>query len=170
MMKKISLVASLACTLFASSSALAVSNYEYSCSSRLETRVISIEYSNSDSETPCQVFYAKNGTKKMVWQANQQAGYCESKAQAFVNKQIGWGFDCGLATVSAPIETASNSLPIEVQPESIEAEIQSESIVTEIQAETIVTDIQAETLVTEIQPVELEEDATEAKPESITAE
>lgn len=107
MMKKITLLASVACALFASSNALAVNNYEYTCSSRLETRVISVEYENTDSQTPCQVFYAKNGTKKMVWQASQQTGYCENKAQAFVDKQIGWGFACGAPIVSAPVAQAT---------------------------------------------------------------
>ena len=92
---------SITCALLASSSLYAASNYSYTCSSRNETRVISVEYTNAESQTPCQVFYAKNtNPKKMLWQASKQAGYCEDKAQDFVNKQIGWGFDCGAMVLS----------------------------------------------------------------------
>lgn len=112
-MKKITLIAPIALALLASSNVFAANNYDYTCSSRTEIRLISVEYDNVDSQTPCQVFYSKNGIKKMLWQANQQAGYCESKALEFVNKQINWGFDCQEIDYSAPAEAVIENVAVE---------------------------------------------------------
>ena len=46
------------------------------------------------SELPCEVQYTKDGATSVLWQASNEAGYCEQKAADFVEKQRGWGFEC----------------------------------------------------------------------------
>ena len=54
-------------------------------------RVISVVYQDPSSKVPCEVQYQKQGELTTLWRATAQTGYCEEKAQGFVQKQIGWG-------------------------------------------------------------------------------
>ena len=57
---------------------------------------------SESSPVPCSVVYKKltEGVEDQVlWTAENDAGYCEDKAKAFVDKQIGWGWTC-VETVS----------------------------------------------------------------------
>ncbi|WP_213998092.1 hypothetical protein [Arsukibacterium sp.] len=56
-------------------------------------RVIEVVYPEG-GELPCEVHYTKDGTTSVLWQANNEAGYCEQQAAEFVEKQRGWGFEC----------------------------------------------------------------------------
>lgn len=57
---------------------------------------------------PCEVHYFKDTEApeehQVLWNAQNESGYCESKAQAFVEKLEGWGWTC--ATIS-PAEAAN---------------------------------------------------------------
>ncbi len=50
---------------------------------------------------PCEVHYSKDteapGQQEVLWRALNQSGYCESQAQAFVEKLEGWGWVCSSA-------------------------------------------------------------------------
>lgn len=56
-------------------------------------RIIKVVYPQG-SELPCEVQYTKDGATSVLWQASNEAGYCEQKAADFVEKQRGWGFEC----------------------------------------------------------------------------
>jgi hypothetical protein len=46
---------------------------------------------------PCEVHYYKDteapGEKQVLWSAGSQEGFCESKAEEFIAKLEGWGWD-----------------------------------------------------------------------------
>ena len=50
-------------------------------------------------EVPCSVHYFKDteapGEQKVLWSAENDGSYCQSKAMEFVAKLQGWGWDCG---------------------------------------------------------------------------
>lgn len=78
---------------FAASSALA--NETYTCSNGDQKREISVIHSSADANVPCEVNYTReDGTSQSLWQAQNEAGYCEEKAAAFAEKQRGWGWEC----------------------------------------------------------------------------
>lgn len=64
------------------------------CTNGPQERVISVVYLQSGEKVPCEVRYQKDGTTETLWSANNEAGYCEEKARAFVEKQRGWGWTC----------------------------------------------------------------------------
>lgn len=63
------------------------------------TREVKVNYENSESKVPCNVTYSKNseqpGEVATLWTASNEEGYCEQKAQEFVEKLSGWGWNCG---------------------------------------------------------------------------
>ncbi|MDX1678647.1 hypothetical protein [Arsukibacterium sp.] len=58
-------------------------------------RIIKVVYPQGGL-LPCEVHYTKNGTTSVLWQASNEAGYCEQRAADFIEKQRGWGFECVL--------------------------------------------------------------------------
>lgn len=85
-----------------SSSAFAGS---WSCRHNDNVREIHIEQSTS-APVPCSVVYRKlteGAQDRVLWSAENDAGYCEAKAQAFVEKQTSWGWTC--------VETLSDKNP-----------------------------------------------------------
>lgn len=57
-------------------------------------RVITVMYDNPETGTACEVSYEKASGTQVLWSANNDRDYCLGKAQAFVEKQKGWGWDC----------------------------------------------------------------------------
>jgi len=55
---------------------------------------------------PCEVHYYKDteapGEQQVLWSAGSQEGYCESKAEEFVAKLEGWGWNCGQGEEPVP--------------------------------------------------------------------
>ena len=75
---------------------------------------------------PCEVHYYKDteapGEKTVLWSAQAQEGYCESKTEEFVAKLEGWGWDCGQSGAAVPAaepEPAAAPAPA-VEPEPAE--------------------------------------------------
>ena len=89
--KAISLVAwSL---LFVSSPLLA--GDVYVCKQGSQERHIGITYANEGLAVPCQVNYIKeDGMSQGLWDAQNEEGYCERKADEFAEKLRGFGWDC----------------------------------------------------------------------------
>ena len=83
-------------SLFASSVSFAEPVYQ--CDSASETRTVAIVYENTEASVPCRVDYTKNDSVQTLWRAENEAGYCEDKAQAFLDKLVGWGFSCSEQT------------------------------------------------------------------------
>jgi len=75
------------------------------CTHGGKERVISVVYETPSSKVPCEVRYQKEGELKTLWRATAQTGYCEEKAQGFVQKQISWGWQCA---ASDAVETSSD--------------------------------------------------------------
>lgn len=91
-MKPIALVLSLlSASLLANTS---VADETYICLHGDSERKISVVYNTPTSTVPCEVIYEKASGSQVLWNAQNQEGYCESKASEFVEKQRGWGWDC----------------------------------------------------------------------------
>jgi len=62
----------------------------------------------TDAPVPCQVVYKKlteGAEDQVLWNAQNDAAYCEAKATAFVEKLESWGWTC-VETIAD--ETAAN--------------------------------------------------------------
>lgn len=66
----------------------------YLCSLENTERLIQIVYLVPDQEVPCEVHYHKDGEQKLLWRADNQAGFCERKAENLADQQQEWGFSC----------------------------------------------------------------------------
>ena len=75
----------------------AVADETYICTHGTQERIITIIYQDQEAKIPCEVQYQKEGVTETLWSAQGQVGYCEEKAQAFVEKQRGWGWSCEAA-------------------------------------------------------------------------
>ncbi|TEW49832.1 hypothetical protein [Psychromonas algicola] len=82
-----------------STSAMAIENITTVCSHGSNIRIVEVVYSG-ENNVPCEVQYTKEEGTKTLWSAANSAGYCESKAAAFVEKQKGWGWSCDTASVA----------------------------------------------------------------------
>jgi len=74
------------------------SNIGYQCTLNGLSRRILINHPNSPATLPCEVTYYKDNeapnTAKVLWKANNDAGYCEQQAQFMANRLGGWGWQC----------------------------------------------------------------------------
>ncbi|MBY5992196.1 hypothetical protein [Ferrimonas balearica] len=93
-MKGITLLAAL----LASTSALAADPLVYRCNHGNAERLIEVRYP-AEAPLPCEVHYTKAEGSQMLWSAANTAGYCEQRAENFVEKQRGWGWSCELEAV-----------------------------------------------------------------------
>ena len=73
----------------------AAENYSFLCTYESGKRKIEVVYTEQDKDVPCEVRYTKDSGSRTLWNAQQEVGYCESKAEAFVEKIKGWGWSCG---------------------------------------------------------------------------
>ena len=69
-------------------------NLVSTCTHGDAVRVITVIYDNPETGTACEVSYEKASGTQVLWSANNERDYCLGKAQAFVEKQQGWGWDC----------------------------------------------------------------------------
>jgi hypothetical protein len=72
----------------------AAADETYTCTYGLNERIISVVYQDQEAKVPCEVRYQKDGVTETLWSAQDEVGYCEEKAKAFVEKQRGWGWNC----------------------------------------------------------------------------
>ncbi|WP_461536814.1 hypothetical protein [Spongorhabdus nitratireducens] len=83
----------------ASGSVMAEAPYWYQCTHQGSERQIVVSYPAQPAPVPCEVRYNKlekgqADSSAVVWSAQYQTGYCESKADSFVQKQQNWGWQC----------------------------------------------------------------------------
>jgi hypothetical protein len=82
--------------LFFPATVLAADNYQ--CSNGSLVRRIEIIYEPGRA-VPCEVHYYKDtespGDRQVLWRAQNEAGYCESKTKAFIEQLESQGFSCG---------------------------------------------------------------------------
>jgi len=75
------------------------------CTNAGLTRSIEVVYSDPGHAIPCEVIYDKSAEgagQHSLWRADNQAGYCEDQAAAFVDKLRGLGWTCGVSAMAAP--------------------------------------------------------------------
>ena len=65
------------------------------CTNGPQERVISITYQDQDAKVPCNVEYTKNGQTETLWHAENEYGYCDEKAEEFIQKLNELGWLCG---------------------------------------------------------------------------
>ena len=83
----------------------------YICRHHEAVREIEVVYDSPGQTVPCRVVYRKAEGERTLWSASAQTGYCEEKAQTFVDKQRGWGWSCELAVEDdAPEDASSEAL------------------------------------------------------------
>lgn len=70
------------------------------------SRKIEVVYASPGQAVPCEVIYDKSGEGSIetVWQANFEAGYCEARAMALIEKLSAMGWLCAstAADTSSP--------------------------------------------------------------------
>ncbi len=64
------------------------------CKNGDQVRTITLVYNDETSEKICQVDYEKSTGVQTLWTAITDKDYCLEKAEAFVEKQEGWGWTC----------------------------------------------------------------------------
>ncbi|BAJ03619.1 hypothetical protein [Shewanella violacea] len=67
---------------------------QYICELDNQQRIIEVIYKNPLESVPCQVNYRKKNSSETLWQAKNQAGYCEAKADEFAIKLESLGWRC----------------------------------------------------------------------------
>ncbi|WP_051326824.1 MULTISPECIES: hypothetical protein [Aliagarivorans] len=103
MSNKLSTLSALLCLGLASGVAQA-SDQVYMCKHGSAERIISVVYHGENQGLPCEVTYQKDGSFETLWRAQNTEGYCEEKAIDFVQKQIGWGWDCEAQQPAVPTQ------------------------------------------------------------------
>ncbi|MDH3643957.1 MAG: hypothetical protein OES38_17765 [Gammaproteobacteria bacterium] len=91
------------------------------CSNGGVSRSIEVVYSDPGQPVPCEVIYdksAEGGGQHSLWRANDEAGYCESRAAALADKLRGLGWTCGGA--AAPAAAEPEPAAVEEAPAAIE--------------------------------------------------
>ncbi len=72
--------------------------HTYVCNLKGATRRVEVNYPQHVLPLPCEVNYYKDdeapGESQQLWHASAQMGYCEVKADKFVNKLENYGWDC----------------------------------------------------------------------------
>ena len=74
------------------------------------TRNIEVVYSDPGQPVPCEVIYNKpmESSVQALWRANNEAGYCESQAEALIDKLSNFDWRCepvaGSAAAQPPAE------------------------------------------------------------------
>lgn len=69
----------------------------WSCRHAGLTRQVTVFYPAAPARLPCKVYYSKpdeNVMPRVLWDARNQPGYCESKAAAFTDKLRSLGWQC----------------------------------------------------------------------------
>jgi hypothetical protein len=59
-------------------------------------RLVTIAYAEAGKKAPCEVKYKRDAEaeEKTIYQARAEEGFCEKKAQEFIEKLKGLGFEC----------------------------------------------------------------------------
>ena len=91
----------------------AMAGEDYVCNNNGEKRIISVEYKSDQQSVPCEVKYDKGEGVQTLWSAQSEVGFCETKANEFIEKQESWGWSCDKFEVpeaDVPLEELHTSL------------------------------------------------------------
>jgi hypothetical protein len=78
------------------------------------TRKVEVVYSSPPAQVPCEVIYSKPNegeTRTSLWNAQIEPGYCEARAQSFVEKLEGLGWSCSGAPAGDAPAAATSANP-----------------------------------------------------------
>jgi hypothetical protein len=68
------------------------------CSQGGLERHLELEWADTEKNAPCKVHYRKTSEDpnhhRVLWTADNDAAFCTEKAQEFVSKLEGWGWNC----------------------------------------------------------------------------
>lgn len=97
--------------------AFAQADGKYQCSYGDLTRRVEI-LTEPGVSVPCEVHYYKDseapGESQVLWSAQNDGAYCESRTTEFIAKLEGWGWNCGAGTApAAPMAPAEPEAPVE---------------------------------------------------------
>ncbi len=114
----------------------------YVCQHADSQRIISVVYTEEGSTVPCEVTYEKATGSQVLWSAQGEEGYCEAKAEAFVEKQRSWGWDCRSDnnTVADTAEEVTEELTEDTE---MEPDMVAEPVVTENETDSV-SDVDSE--------------------------
>ena len=115
---------------------LSVNANAWKCEHNGMVREVQVEYL-SDGKVPCNVIYDKptEGIEtKVLWFADKQEGYCEEKAQEFVNKLESWGWTCVPFEATPVVEPPVEEPPVD---ETVTKEPEREEVKDEEPANTV---------------------------------
>lgn len=101
------LLAALSLAALFTLSLQAADNQAMHCQRADAVRIIEVVYPQG-TELPCEVRYTKDGQTSVLWQASNEAGYCEQKAADFTQRQRDWGWQC---VATAAKNTAGDDTP-----------------------------------------------------------
>ena len=71
-----------------------IASEDYVCDKNGVKRIIIIAYQSEQQPVPCEVRYDKGQGEQTLWSAQSEVGFCEAKADEFIQKQESWGYDC----------------------------------------------------------------------------
>lgn len=89
--------------LLITGSAIAADNQTFTCTNAGSTRTIEVAAAGNG----CEVRYTKGGDTQTLWRAEHESNYCAPKAEAFVEKQKGWGYQCETAAAATTASTSA---------------------------------------------------------------
>ncbi len=81
--------------------ALAQDGQVFKCTLNDNIRRVEVVALEPGQSVPCEVRYAKEteaaGAEQVLWRATNEAGYCEARAEEFLDKLESWGWQCDTA-------------------------------------------------------------------------
>lgn len=99
--------------------ATAIAADNYRCTLGDLVRRVEIYY-EPGREVPCEVHYYKDtempGERQVPWRAQNEAGYCESRAAAFIEQLKSQGWDCQVTAAAPATEAAPAEAPAAAEP------------------------------------------------------
>ena len=85
----------------------------YRCTNGDTVRRVEIVYT-SGAAVPCEVHYYKDteapGALEVPWNAQNQAGYCEARAEELVSSLRGWGWSCAATGAAGTVRDDTDAL------------------------------------------------------------
>ncbi len=107
-----------------SMSVIAVENQSTLCTAGEQQRKIELVYPQG-TELPCEVQYTKSDNMQILWSASGEAGFCEAKYEAFVEKQRSWGWLCESSSTEQQQQEPAGNESDPAEPETEDSEYKS---------------------------------------------
>lgn len=90
----------------------------FHCAFGEQERVISVVYEVEGEVVPCEVHYVTADGLETPWSAQNEEGFCEEKAEEFVEQHREWGWRCDLLEADEPAPESESEPESEWESES----------------------------------------------------